>query len=231
MLDVGMAQEVGERVRTDRSLAEVLVPVPVGTELDFGVVEMETREAVKTHRPADLSNDDICLFLGSVRHPRGEEVLGVHANTQSLVPASCVNNCRKLLEAAPDGSAGPGGVFDEDLRTRFTRADRCQVEGADECFGDAIDYGIHTRAEVTSDVQDNTLSSKSRRHRKVSDETLEGLLLQRIVAGREVDQVARVAVNALYGRVACGPLSEGFKDFVRRCGRFPLTRTQRKDLD
>ncbi len=158
-------------------------------------------------------------------------MLCVHAHTQSLIVSGRTDDGCDLREAPADSSACSCGVFDQDLGAWFASAQRCGIQCSDECLGNAVNYRIHSRAEMAPNVQDDALCSKTCRDCEMTDETLEGFLLEDIVAGRKIDQVARVTVRATDGWMSRCSRSKVLKNLIRRRSRFPLARTERKDLD
>ena len=148
----------------------------------------------------------------------------VEADAEARVPFEPVVDRRELLERAADRGAGPGGV----LHQQPGRVGAA-LEAAPQRRDDPLEPRLEARAEMRADMEDDRLRVDPARDVDRLAESGDGLLVDRIVRRREVDQVERVADDrqAELGTT----LAEAVEVLVRVRRRPPHARALREDLD
>jgi hypothetical protein len=76
-----VAEQRAERSLADVALAQVLVPVPVRPERDLGIVHVQAGESLEADLAREPGHDGVGLVKGLEWDPRGEQVLGVEADS------------------------------------------------------------------------------------------------------------------------------------------------------
>ncbi len=103
----GVADQKPQRRRPDRSLADVLVAVPVRTKRDLRVVEVKAAQPSEPDDGVEVGHHLVGLLQRGEADPRGPQVLCIEANARvdrrTSVPAapSNVANSSKLRPTVP----------------------------------------------------------------------------------------------------------------------------------
>ena len=96
----------------DLAVAEVHVAVAVRAERVHRVVAVQRAEPVEPDDAVELVQHLGQVVRGADVVARGEQVAGVEADAEPLVPAGDLDQPRQLLERAPERPARAGGVLE-----------------------------------------------------------------------------------------------------------------------
>ena len=151
-LEGRVAEQGGQTVGADRAVPDVLMAVPVGPEVDLGVVEVQATQPSHPHGGVDQVDQGVGLVDGPERDAGRPQVLGVEADPEPLVAVRGLDDLGELLEGPSDGVTRPGGVLEEDRTALDVGVDL--VEGADQGFGHGRKGGCEPAPPVAPDVED-----------------------------------------------------------------------------
>ena len=111
-LEARLGQERGHPALADLAVAEVHVAVAVRAERVHRVVAVQRAEPVEPDDAVELVEHLGQVVRGADVVARGEQVAGVQADAEPLVPAGDLDQPRQLLERAPERPARAGGVLE-----------------------------------------------------------------------------------------------------------------------
>jgi hypothetical protein len=109
-----MAQECTQAFRSDRSLPDVLMSIPVRPELHLGIIEMEALQAFDTNGPVDRGQQLIGTRGCGERHSGRPEVLCVQTDPEPFVTPGSIDYVTQLIERAADRVPRSRCVFEQD---------------------------------------------------------------------------------------------------------------------
>ncbi len=120
-----MRQEALKRLRADFAFADMLVPIHVATERNFGVVDVEDRDALEANDAVNefKSGGEAGFAFDVVA--RGEQMRGVEARAD-LQPLQRVQHLAEFFQARAERSAHASGVFEQNAQ-RSSRQIFCRL--------------------------------------------------------------------------------------------------------
>jgi len=130
-----------------------MVPSPVAAEFDLGVVQVKASQTTDAHAHLDLFNQTIGTGAARVVEPAGPEVLGVDAQTKSVVVVARVNHHVNLFEGATDRTVDARRVLNEngtlgDSLGRGIGFDERALESVGDLAHDRVKASSLVRADV-----------------------------------------------------------------------------------
>ena len=188
---LGCDEEDAELV-AHQALADVVVTVAVRAQGRLRVVHVQCLEAVEPDLFVHFLYDAVQLVSVGDVVARGVQVARVEADADARVAVEAVDERGELVDRAADRVARAGRVLDQQPGVV-----RAALEALLQCGHDAFQPLVEAGALVGADVEDHAFRADAAGDVDGVLKGRNGLVVEVFLRARQVDQVERVADDAL----------------------------------
>src|SRR5271157_2034507 len=179
MREAQIIEQNPESPFADGSFADVLVAVELRSASGLGVVTVDDSHVVQANGCVEMLQRFVDTFFSNNVVSGDVRVTGVDAGGDGDNAAETVDNVGDLLEAAPEGEFGAGGIFNKDSESGF-----CDVQalsgggdGGSRLQQSGFAIGVSKRAGMENEV----ISANHHGTLDFSPEGFDGFLQEELV--------------------------------------------------
>jgi len=110
----GIVYDMAERFLADFPFPNVLMPVHVGTEIRFRIVQVKRQDLIQPDQRFNLPNGSVPTFNGAKIITGGEKVRGIQTDSESRGLLHSIIDGAKVGDPVAQTTSLPGGVFQRD---------------------------------------------------------------------------------------------------------------------